>query len=123
MTTINKQWVLDFTGLENDENFVGFSIHKGVLRITLRESVVAFRVDFMLFIEREIEGFRHATVEFDLPLPECITPNGEEDFQTLYEVFSGPQPEFLSWRERTEVQDCQELMARHERNLSSGGDL
>ena len=121
MTTINKQWVLDFTGLENDENFVGFSIHKGVLRITLKESVVPFRVDFMLFIEREY-GVQNATVEFDLPLPECITPDGHADFESLVKTFEGPD-EIVAWRERIEVQDSQYLAEMHHRNLSCGGDL
>ena len=119
---ITKEWVLDFTSLERDENFLGFSVEKGVLHVELKESVVEFKVDFMIHIEREIEGFRNATVRFDLPMPECITSDGLADFTALCDAAAGPD-EIVWWRERLEVQDFQDLISRHERNLSSAGDL
>ena len=119
---ITKEWVLDFTSLERDENFLGFSVEKGVLHVTLKESVVEFRVDFMVHIEREIEDFRNATVRFDLPMPECITSDGSKDFTALCDAAAGPD-EIVWWRERLEVQDMQYRAEMHHRNLSSGGDL
>ena len=118
---ITKQWVLDFLGLNDDENFLGFTLYKGVLRISLKDSVVPFNLDFMIFMERE-HGIQNATVEFDLPLPECITPDGHADYESLVKTFEGPD-EIVAWRERIEVQDSQYLAEMHHRNLSCGGDL
>ena len=124
MNTINisKEWVLDFTSLERDENFLAFSVEKGVLHVELKESVVEFKVDFMIHIEREIEGFRNATVRFDLPMPECITSDGLADFTALCDAAAGPS-EIVWWRERLEVQDMEYRAEMHHRNLSCGGDL
>ena len=118
---ITKHWVLDFLGLNDDENFLGFTLYKGVLRISLKDSVVPFNLDFMIFMERE-HGIQNATVEFDLPLPECITPDGHADYESLVKTFEGPD-EIVAWRERIEVQDSQYLAEMHHRNLSCGGDL
>ena len=121
-TNISKEWVLDFTGLERDENFIAFSVEKGVLHVSLKESVVEFKVDFMIHIEREVEGFRNATVEFDLPMPECITSDGLADFTSLCDAAAGPD-EIVWWRERLEVEDMQYRAEMHYRNLSCAGDL
>ena len=121
MKNIDKNWVLDFLALADDENFLGFTLYKGVLRISLKDSVVPFNLDFMIFMERE-HGIQNATVEFDLPLPECITPDGHADYESLVKTFEGPD-EIVAWRERIEVQDSQYLAEMHHRNLSCGGDL
>ena len=117
---ITKNWILAFTKLENVESF---DICDGVLHVKLRwlEDKGDYRPDFLASWENEIPGFRLASLAFDLPLPECITSDGDADFHSLCEKAGGPD-EIVWWRERLEMEAWNEMNARHERILVSAGD-
>ena len=122
-TNISKDWVLDFTGLERDENFIAFSVEKGVLHVELVElnMYTFYKADFILKSTAEVKGFRTAKLEFCLPLPECITSDGIADFNALCDEAAGPD-EIVFWDERIAVDEQLRSNAAHYRNLMSAGD-
>lgn len=135
---VTLEWVLDFSGLSYG-NLHEYEVEDGVLEVEVRclkeESIKA---DFILKMEETIyedsEGpYRHARIHFSLPLPECITSDGEADFNSLCDKAAGPD-EIVFWDEMLAVEatarriehderNMAEFLERHRRTLSAAGDM